>query len=147
MSGPLQSLWFSSNDRLQNCAVSDGAHVVLGDKGVHVFLIQIALKIIDALAIDENELSLMSYGQSTAASVLAYKRKRSIINRSYQQTPDNIVGKMTIASLDKDMFLKETSLLSFAGVAAPFLRGLFLAPSVKVQPASIVVVTKRMHPS
>ena len=82
MSGQLTSLWFSSNDRLQNCAVSDSAHAVVGDKGVHVFLIQIALNIIDDLEIDENELSSMSYGQSTAAAVLAYKRKRSILNRS-----------------------------------------------------------------
>jgi hypothetical protein len=34
---------------------------------------------------------------------LAYKRKRQIINRSYQSTPDSIVGKMTIASLDAEM--------------------------------------------
>jgi hypothetical protein len=30
---------------------------------------------------------------STAAGVLAYKRKRGIINRTYQTQPDNIVGK------------------------------------------------------
>jgi hypothetical protein len=118
----------------------------LGDNGVHVFLIQIALNFIDNVAIDENELSSMSYGQSTASAVLAYKRKRSIINRSYQQTPDNIVGKMTIDSLDKDMALKESSLISLAGFAAPFLRGLFLAPSLKMQPASFVVVTEKNAP-
>jgi hypothetical protein len=39
--------------------------------------------------------------------VLAYKKKRNIINRSYQTQADNIVGKMTIAALDKEVFAKE----------------------------------------
>jgi hypothetical protein len=43
------------------------------------------------------------YGKATAAAVLTYKRKRNIINRQYQSTPDNIVGKMTINSLDKEV--------------------------------------------
>ncbi|MCY2978476.1 MAG: hypothetical protein NTU79_07405 [Planctomycetota bacterium] len=40
---------------------------------------------------------------NTAAAVLAYKTKRKIINRDYQMTADNIVGKMTMASLDREM--------------------------------------------
>jgi hypothetical protein len=36
--------------------------------------------------------------------VLAYKRKRDIVNRAYQQRADDIVGKMTIASLDREIF-------------------------------------------
>ncbi len=39
--------------------------------------------------------------------MLAYKRKRNIINFSYQTQADNIVGKMTIAALDKEIFEKE----------------------------------------
>ncbi len=39
--------------------------------------------------------------------MLAYKRKRSIINRSYQTVADDIVGIMTIASLDDEMRLQE----------------------------------------
>ena len=35
--------------------------------------------------------------------MLAYKAARGIINRAYQTVPDNIVGKMTITSLDNDM--------------------------------------------
>ena len=58
---------------------------------------------IDGLTIDTSELTAQRYGPSTASAVLAYKKKRKIINRSYENTEDNIVGKMTIASLDKDM--------------------------------------------
>ena len=54
-----------------------------------------------------------TYGPSTAAAVLSYKTKRQIINRSYQTTPDSIVGKMTIASLDAEMRGHQ---LSFPGV-------------------------------
>src|SRR5262249_41293895 len=39
----------------------------------------------------------------TAAAVLAYKRKRNIVNRTYQAQADNIVGKMTMAALDREM--------------------------------------------
>jgi hypothetical protein len=38
------------------------------------------------------------YGKQTADAVLAYKKKRGIINRGYQASADNIVGKMTMAS-------------------------------------------------
>jgi hypothetical protein len=58
---------------------------------------------IDGLTIDPGEIKTQRYGPSTAAAVLAYKRKRKIINRAYQQSEDNIVGRMTIAALDKDM--------------------------------------------
>ena len=39
--------------------------------------------------------------------MLAYKQKRNIINRSYQTKADNIVGKMTMAALDKEMLEAE----------------------------------------
>src|SRR5262249_43606378 len=58
---------------------------------------------IDGLKIDPGELTARRYGPSTAAGVLAYKKKRKIVNRSYQSTEDDVVGKMTIASLDKEM--------------------------------------------
>jgi hypothetical protein len=61
-----------------------------------------------------DEVSSQSYGTSTATAVLNYKRVRRIINFSYQTTADNIVGKMTIASLDREMAKNE---------ARPPLRG------------------------
>jgi hypothetical protein len=39
--------------------------------------------------------------------VLKYKTKRNIVNRAYQSSPDNIVGKMTIASLDRELAAAE----------------------------------------
>jgi hypothetical protein len=51
-----------------------------------------------------------------AAAVLAYKKKRNIINWSYQQQADNIVGKMTIAALDAEMWVKEKA--AFAQVTS-----------------------------
>lgn len=100
---PLNSLLFAGDPRLEKCLISDPAHVQLGDAGEFVTLIQDALRAIDQLEIDPAEIEQKRYGRSTAAAVLAYKRKRGIINRSYQSAADNIVGKMTIKSLDDDM--------------------------------------------
>jgi peptidoglycan hydrolase-like protein with peptidoglycan-binding domain len=100
---PLVSNLFRDNKRLQECLVSDPAHITPGSVGEHVRLIQLALVDLDGLSIDAEDLSTHRYGPSTAAAVLAFKKKRSIINRSYQSTEDNIVGKMTIAALDTEM--------------------------------------------
>jgi peptidoglycan hydrolase-like protein with peptidoglycan-binding domain len=100
----LKSYLFAGNARLERCLISDPAHVVLGDIGPHVRDIQIALIYLDGCIIDESEKLAMRYGPSTAAAVLAYKTKRQIINRAYQSSADNIVGKMTIACLDQEMF-------------------------------------------
>src|SRR5690348_12241104 len=97
---PLNSLLFAGDPRLEKCLISDPAHVQLGDAGEFVTLIQDALRAMDQLEIDPAEIEQKRYGRSTAAAVLAYKRKRGIINRSYQSAADNIVGKMTIKSLD-----------------------------------------------
>jgi hypothetical protein len=99
----LGSNLFRGNKRLAACEVSNPAHVVTGDTGDHVRLIQIALGEIDGAEIAEAELKAKRYGPSTASAVLQYKRDREIINPAYQSKADNIVGKMTIVSLDKDM--------------------------------------------
>ena len=100
---PLISNLFKDNARLGACLTDNQSHVTPGAVGEHVHLIQVALMDIDGLTIDGVELAAQRYGPSTASAVLTYKKKRKIINRSYQNTEDNIVGKMTIASLDKDM--------------------------------------------
>lgn len=100
---PLVSNLFKDNVRLNACLTDHSAHVTSGSAGEHVHLIQIALIDIDGLMIDASELAAQRYGASTAAAVLTYKRKRKIVNRSYQKSEDDIVGKMTIAALDKDM--------------------------------------------
>jgi hypothetical protein len=62
---------------------------------------------LDGAMIDSGELAANKYGRSTADAVLAYKRKRNIVNRSYQTQADDIVGKMTIAALDREMLEQE----------------------------------------
>lgn len=99
----LASRLFKGNQKLESCLVDNAAHVTLGARGEHVAKIQYALFALDSLIIDRQELLTNTYGRSSAAAVLSYKTRRGIINRSYQNTPDNIVGKMTIASLDDEM--------------------------------------------
>lgn len=99
----LKSKLFSGDPKLEAAAVSDPAHIVPGARGDHVSKIQLALIQLDGAVIDADG----AYGPATAAAVLAYKTKRSIINTTYQTTPDNIVGKMTMASLDAELAQRE----------------------------------------
>ncbi len=102
---PLVSLLLRDEPRLQACLVADTAHVVPGATGRHVGLIQKLLLVLEKARISESELRAALYGPTTAAAVLAYKRKRNIVNRAYQTTADNIVGKMTIAKMDEELVL------------------------------------------
>ena len=99
----LQSQLFQGNPKLEAAAVSDPAHILLGATGNHVRKIQLALIKLDKATIVPDGV----YGRATAAAVLAYKQKRHIINWSYQTKADDIVGKMTIAALDKEMLEAE----------------------------------------
>jgi hypothetical protein len=102
----LQSQAFRGDPRLEAAALFDSGHIVQGAIGPHVAKIQQALIFLDGASITSSELQRAAYGPSTANAVLAYKTKRSIINRAYQNAPDNIVGKLTIASLDREMLGK-----------------------------------------
>jgi hypothetical protein len=103
----LRSKHFRDNQRLQSCLVSDAAHVTPGQSGEHVSLIQFALMRLLVLDLPETEIKRQFYGPKTAEAVLTYKRSLEIINRSYQKQADNIVGRMTIRSLDNAMFVLE----------------------------------------
>jgi hypothetical protein len=98
---------FRGDPALEACLLHDAAHVRSGAIGHHVSKIQTALAILDDAHINPAEIGSMRYGPSTAGAVLAYKKKRNIINYSYQAQADNIVGKMTIASLDSEMLIRE----------------------------------------
>jgi hypothetical protein len=100
----LQSELFRGDSKLENAAVSDPAHITKGARGDHVRKIQQALIQLDGAAIEADG----DYGPATAAAVLAYKQKRNIVNRSYQSKADDIVGKMTMASLDSEMVKLES---------------------------------------
>lgn len=105
----LVSKFFRGDSKLEACSSKDAAHVVEGATGDHVRKIQMALFVLDGAKIKNAEVDAKRYGPSTAAAVLSYKGKRQIINYSYQTKADNIVGKMTIASLDKEMYEYELS--------------------------------------
>src|SRR4051794_18972214 len=99
----LQSNLFRGDKLLEAAGNVDQAHITPGAKGAHVGKIQQALIALDDAKIAADE----AYGPATAAAVLAYKTKRNIINLSRQTSPDNVVGKMTIAALDAEMLALE----------------------------------------
>jgi hypothetical protein len=95
----LQSTLFRGDPKLEAAAVSDPAHIAQGASGEHVRKIQLALNELDDAGLNPDG----KYGPATAAAVLAYKQERDIVNRAYQAEADNIVGKMTMAALDKEL--------------------------------------------
>lgn len=99
----LQSQLFRKDPKLEAAAVADSAHITKGMHGDYVQKIQLALIQLDGASIHVDG----AYGAQTAAAVLAYKRKRNIVNRAYQTTADDIVGKMTISALDAEMLQAE----------------------------------------
>jgi len=102
---PLRSKLFQGDAKLAACLVSDPAHIVLGARGEHVGKIQQALVTLGAGAISAAEITSSTYGLTTAQTVLSFKGPpRNIINRTYQNAPDNIVGKRTIEALDREFF-------------------------------------------
>jgi hypothetical protein len=104
---PLKSQTLAGDRRLEACLVDDPAHLTPGVKGEFVAKVQAALMFLEGADIDERELAEQSYGSSTATAVLNFKTARKIINRAYQQQPDNIVGKMTIKALDDELVVAE----------------------------------------
>jgi len=103
---PLVSRLFTNppHAELEACLVDDAAHIVVGAHGAHVACIQIALSLLSDgavfLVIDG------VYGQTTAAAVFDYKDARHILGPG-QVTPDDIVGKRTLQSLDDEMSIFE----------------------------------------
>jgi hypothetical protein len=102
---PLRSKLFSDSRELQACLVSDASHVVPGARGDHVARIQSALVRLRVLEAADASAEAGHYGARTTEAVLTYKRAFKIINRSYQNSADNVVGRMTIASLDQAVFV------------------------------------------
>lgn len=105
---PLRSRLFRGDPALEACLVQDSAHLTPGVAGDHVGKVQKALLFLEDATIRSDEFLGKRYGPTTAAAVLAFKTKRRIINFAYQNRPDNIVGKMTIAALDQEMSVAES---------------------------------------
>ena len=103
---PLVSQLFTNppNPDLEACLVDDAAHIFRGAQGTHVACIQIALSLLSDgavfLVIDG------VYGDATATAVFNYKNARHILGPG-QVTPDDIVGKKTLQSLDDEMSVFE----------------------------------------
>lgn len=108
----LRSRLFAGDPHLEACALRDSAHLTPGTRGTHVGKVQYSLDVIDQLRIARQELIEQFYGPSTAEAVLSFKSRRAIINRGYQSTADNIVGRMTIAALDAEMLRKQNLTLA-----------------------------------
>jgi hypothetical protein len=110
---PLSSTLFTKpnrDQRLEDCLTQDSRHITLGAIGDHVSKIQLALIRLTAGPGREN-LKLTvdgKYGSATATAVKIYKSSpsRNILG-SGQKTPDDIVGKLTIKSLDDEMRIIE----------------------------------------
>ena len=126
---PLQSQLFRGDPLLEAAAVYDSAHIVPGAVGPHVGKIQLALNQVDDAAIAQDGV----YGPATAAAVLVYKQERNIVNYTYQTQADNIVGKMTMAALDRELLdqdMKPVGIRSIFPLPVPpvvYRRGLMLA--------------------
>jgi len=88
----LVSSLFKGNAALEACAIKDSAHIALGAIGDHVAKVQFALFALDRLKIDQTDLVTQRYGKSTASAVLEYKKKRKIINHTYQSIADDKVS-------------------------------------------------------
>ena len=103
----LQSMLLRGDPQLEACATHDAAHLTPGSSGAAVGQLHLVLLTLGAPAIDTAELRSHRYGPSTAAAVLAYKQARNVVNRSYQQQADNIVGRMTLAQMDRELVALE----------------------------------------
>jgi hypothetical protein len=116
--GPMTQLisdLFRGDSKLEGALTVDAKHITRGAAGPHVSKIQSAL----ILLLDPPPLIIAygSYDATTAAAVLRYKTERAIINFAYQTIPDDIVGKMTMRSLDNEMVALEAEVGSaFLGI-------------------------------
>ena len=105
----LNSNLFAGDMKLEAAATSHPAHIMRGATGPHVAKIQAALVVLDGVEVSEAERKSSTYGPSTAAAVLAYKKKRDIVNRSYQSSADDIVGIMTMKAMDDELFARQVN--------------------------------------
>ena len=106
----LKSNLFAGDARLQACALSHPNHITPGATGPHVRKLQAALAVLDGAVIDKGEVEAGRYGPGTARAVLAYKKKRTIVNRGYQSQADDIVGILTIKALDAELLKRQVEM-------------------------------------
>lgn len=111
--GPLKSYFFSkfisgpARQRLQAAADQHGMHIVPKSRGQHVGWLHIALNIIYPMMPGyipvpggASEEASETYGPYLSAKVYHYKQICKLVNHDYQNTVDDIVGIMTMRTLD-----------------------------------------------
>ncbi len=107
---PLRSELFKDDPKLQAVLRDPGAHLIVKTpriRGPHVAKVHEALRLLQpSTPVSETEKIGEEYGPSTAEAVLAYKKKRNIVNTAYQSAPDDIVGTMTLQAMDDELFGK-----------------------------------------
>jgi len=130
----LASEMFRDDRRLQECLLHDRAHLTEGTVGPFVNKVQDALFVIDGLRCVPEERRMQRYGPTTAAAVQSFKKRRRIINRSYQTQADDIVGKMTIDALDKALVEKERQCRPVVRLSGPGVVAVSAAPSDRRRP-------------
>jgi hypothetical protein len=108
---PLRSNVFKDDVQLRAVLENPNAHLIVkapAIRGNHVGKVHQALALLQpSPPVSETERIAQEYGRSTADAVLAYKKKRNIINRAYQSVPDDIVGTMTLQAMDDELFGKK----------------------------------------
>ena len=109
---PVQSKLFAYDHALEACSKRDSGQIVPGAQGDHVSRLQTALFLLDCASVASSELQSQTFGPSTAAAVLRYKRSRNIINRVYPTHSDSIVGRATLAAIDREVAAIELHVVS-----------------------------------
>lgn len=102
----LTSAQFRHEDRLQKALHQDPFHVQRGDRGTFVQQIQDALALLEVVPADfipAAESGPGFYGDKTAEAVLKFKGPPRNILGPGQVRPDAIVGKKTMAQLEREM--------------------------------------------
>jgi hypothetical protein len=115
----LRAYIFQGDTALEAAAVANPSHILEGHAGEHVGKIQEALIMLDGAVIADAERLTKFYGPTTSKAVLNYKTKHAIINRSYQNAPDAIVGVMTLKALDDELFQFQQS-ADFSDIGCKF---------------------------
>ena len=115
----LRSYILRDDEILQAAADVHKAHILEGQIGDHVRKLQEVLILLDNVVISDDERLRKYFGTSTAKAVLKFKTQRSIINRSYQNTPDPIVGILTMKAIDDELFRLQDSVSYSDGAPRP----------------------------
>lgn len=96
---PLSSQLLKGDVALEAAALYDSSHILPGSSGQAVVKIQQALNLLEQAGLTPDG----KFGPGTAAAVLAFKKKRGLIRNDVAGGWTAIVGKGTVAALDREL--------------------------------------------